>query len=188
MMTKVYIHGANATPISWNYIRNQVGDGILLSYNSMNGFKNNLREMKAELADLNEMQFIGHSLGGIFALHLANHFKDRAKGAVTISTPYGGHSTPYIVKYIFQMNQLFNDISPKNWPIDSLNEIILPCNWCNIVTTVGDVPWILGKNDGIVTIKSQRYRNDMELLELKYNHYEVMLSQQAVDIIKLRLN
>lgn len=186
-MVKIYIHGANASTLSWNYIREQIGDGIMLSYNSGDSFKSNLREMKIKLEGLDGLQFIAHSLGGIYSLHLANHFKHKTKGAVTLSTPYGGHNVPYIARYMFHWNQLLNDILPNNWPINSLNSIVLPCNWCNVVTTTGNVPWILDPNDGVVTIKSQRYRNDMELIELRCNHYEVVLDDNAVTIIKERL-
>jgi triacylglycerol esterase/lipase EstA (alpha/beta hydrolase family) len=187
-MTKVFIHGANATPLSWNFIREQIGDGIMISYSSANGFKKNLEEMKAKLSNSKDLQFIAHSLGGIYSLHLANYFRYRVKGAVTLSTPYGGHYIPYFARYMFQWNQLLSDIAPNNWPISSLNNIVLPCNWCNIVTTSGNVPWILGPNDGVVSIKSQRYRRDMEHINVNCNHYEVLLNQQSVDIIKQRLN
>jgi triacylglycerol esterase/lipase EstA (alpha/beta hydrolase family) len=186
-MTKIFIHGANASPLSWNYIREQVGDGVMLSYSSRNSFKSNLKEMKAQLAEFDDLQFIAHSLGGIYSLHLANHFKHKVKGAVTLSTPYGGHNVPYIARYMFHWNQLLNDILPNNWPINSLNDIVLPCSWCNIVSIIGNVPWILDPNDGVVTIKSQRHRNDMDLIELKCNHYEILLHKDVISIIKERL-
>ena len=43
-------------------------------------------------------------------------------------------------------------------------------------------------NDGVVTIRSQKHHEDMELIEIDYNHYEVVLSEQVVGLIKERMN
>jgi hypothetical protein len=56
------------------------------------------------------------------------------------------------------------------------------------VTIRGDSPWVIGKNDGVVTIDSQKHHgNDMDLIEVEYNHYEVVLSDQVIKIIQERL-
>jgi hypothetical protein len=61
--------------------------------------------------------------------------------------------------------------------------------WTNVVTIKGGAAWILGANDGIVTVNSQRrHGHDMELVEVNYNHYEVVLSEQVINIIKERIN
>lgn len=186
-MAIVYIHGANATPNSWNYIKNKIGDGILLSYDSANGFRNNLESMKLQLNDIPDLQFVAHSLGGIYAVHLANHFSDKVKGAVTLSTPYGGHNIPFLARYYLHWHRLLHDVIPTSWPISTSLKYTIKCPWTNIVTISGSVPWEEYPNDGVVTIKSQKHRTDMDLIELKCNHYEIMLSQQAVDIIKTKL-
>jgi hypothetical protein len=43
-------------------------------------------------------------------------------------------------------------------------------------------------NDGVVTISSQKHHADMELVEVEYNHYEVVLSDEVVSLIKERVN
>ena len=61
--------------------------------------------------------------------------------------------------------------------------------WLNIVTVKGNALWVPQPNDGVVTIASQKHHNkDMYLVELEYNHYEVLLSDRTVKIIKERLN
>jgi hypothetical protein len=42
-------------------------------------------------------------------------------------------------------------------------------------------------NDGVVTIASQKHHEDMELVEVAYNHYEVVLSDEVVRLVKERL-
>ena len=64
-MNLVYIHGANATSESFNYIRNKLGDGVDINYDSRNGFENNLKDMQSTLSAYNDIVFVAHSLGGI---------------------------------------------------------------------------------------------------------------------------
>ena len=42
-------------------------------------------------------------------------------------------------------------------------------------------------NDGVVTIASLKYHADMELVDVDYNHYEVVLAEPVVKIIKERV-
>ena len=72
-MTLVYIHGASATGESFNYIREHIGgNDMVINYDSRNGFENNLKSMEEQLRPMKDVFFIGHSLGGIYAIHLAN--------------------------------------------------------------------------------------------------------------------
>jgi hypothetical protein len=59
--------------------------------------------------------------------------------------------------------------------------------WTNVVTLRGQSPFIPEANDGVVSIASQRHHSDMELVDVEYNHYEVVLSDQVIDIIKERV-
>jgi hypothetical protein len=59
--------------------------------------------------------------------------------------------------------------------------------WTNVVTTIGSAPWIIEPNDGVVTLDSQRAHKDMELIDVDYNHYEVVLAPAIVEIIRARL-
>jgi hypothetical protein len=59
--------------------------------------------------------------------------------------------------------------------------------WTNVVTVQGQSPFIAEPNDGVVTIASMKHHADMELVEVDYNHYEVVLSDKIVGIIKERI-
>jgi pimeloyl-ACP methyl ester carboxylesterase len=189
-MTLVYIHGASATGESFNYIRDRIpGKSIVVNYNSADGFEHNLKDMQAALKDIEDIFFIAHSLGGIYALHLANALPNQVIGAVTLSTPYGGAETADYAQYFLPFSRLLRDIGPSSWPMRRANKIEIHHPWTNIVTVKGGAAWILGANDGIVTVNSQRYHgHDMELIDVNYNHYEVVLSEQVIDIIKERIN
>lgn len=188
-MTIVYIHGAGASSGSFNYIREHLnhGDEIVIDYSITGGFEDNLEQMTRLLVNSDNLFFICHSMGGIYAAHLANRFKEQTIGAVTMSTPYGGAGIADYAKYFLPFSRLLRDIGPSSRPMRLTNKLQIAHPWCNIVTTAGDSPWMVEPNDGVVTIASQKYRTDMEFLELKLNHYEVVISPDAVNIIKKKI-
>ena len=189
-MTIVYIHGASATSESFVHIREHIKKpDLVIDYDSATGFANNLSDMRDQLDDVEKVFFIAHSLGGIYALHLAHHFPFKTLGAVTLSTPYGGSKEADFARYFLPFSQLMRDIGPLADPMAKVKELNFPSkNWTNVVTTRGQSPWIKQENDGVVTLESMRYHPKMELVELPLNHYEVVISNKTVEIIQARLN
>jgi pimeloyl-ACP methyl ester carboxylesterase len=187
-MTLVYIHGASATSESFNYIRSKLGNGIDINYDSRNGFENNLNDILKQLDGVKNIAFVAHSLGGIYALHIANTIPDQVVGAVTLSTPYGGAEVADYAQYFLPFSRLMRDIGPSSWVMKQARNIKINHPWTNIVTTAGKSPFMLEANDGVVTISSQKHHEDMELVEVDYNHYEVVLSDEVVKLIQERIN
>jgi pimeloyl-ACP methyl ester carboxylesterase len=186
-MTLVYIHGASATSESFNYIRSKLGSGIDINYDSRNGFENNLEDMKAQLKDVKDIAFVAHSLGGVYSLHIANAMPNSVKGAVTLSTPYGGAEVAEFAQFFLPFSRLMRDIGPSSWAMKQADNIKIQHPWTNIVTVKGQSPFLLEHNDGVVTISSQKHHEDMELVEVNYNHYEVVLAEPVIKIIKERI-
>ncbi len=187
-MTLIYIHGANATPNSFNYIVDYLGEGVRTSYDSKDGFKANLEKLYQQIHMFDKIVFIGHSLGGIYAFHLANMIPTQVTHGITLSTPYGGYRMADYARIFIPFNALLNDIGPSSWPIKELDKLENRWNWCNIVTTSGNIPWFLGPNDGVVTIDSMKHRRDMDLIAMNCNHYDVLQNPATVEIIKDRIN
>ena len=189
-MLLVYIHGASATSESFNYIRKQITgyEDLVINYDSRNGFQKNLADMRYQLSNYHSIFFICHSLGGIYALHLADELKGKVLGAVTLSTPYGGAEVADVAKYFMPYSRLLKDIGPSSWAMRQGDAIDIHHPWTNVVTTKGNSPWVPQPNDGVVTISSQRHHDQgMELIDLDYNHYEVVLSDRVIEIIKERI-
>lgn len=186
-MTLVYIHGASATSESFNYIKSKLGNGIDINYDSRNGFENNLNQILEQLKSINEIVFIAHSLGGIYSLHLANAIPDNVKGAITLSTPYGGAEVADYAKYFLPFSRLMRDIGPSSWVMKQAQSIKIQHPWTNIVSVKGQSPFMHEPNDGVVTIASQKHHKDMELVEVDCNHYEVVLSDEVIKLIKERV-
>ena len=190
-MVVVYIHGANSTPTSFNYITSKIGHkSVFLEYNSNNSFYHNLAVLKKEISTIPEpFFFVAHSLGGVYALHLATSKNKYLQGAVTISTPYGGSLEADLLRIFLPTVQLFADIGVKSSPIISLSNFDVPSNWTNIVTTAGNSPLISADNDGVVSVASMSaLANKMELLQINSSHYEVLQSNETVNIIQSKIN
>jgi pimeloyl-ACP methyl ester carboxylesterase len=185
-MKLVYIHGASATADSFNYIRDHIPhDDMVIEYDSANGFSNNLAYMKDLLSDVRDIFFVAHSLGGIYAIHLAHHFAESVIGAVTISTPYGGSKSADYAKFFLPFSRLLRDIGPNSDPMVLADKIKITHPWTNIVTTSGASPFMVEPNDGVVTLDSMRKHHiDMTLVDLDHNHYEVVMSMKTINIIK----
>ena len=187
-MNLVYIHGANATSESFNHIRTRLGKGLDLNYDSRDGFEHNLAAMQQSLTGVNKCFFIAHSLGGIYALHLSHHLPTQVLGAVTLSTPYGGAEVAEFAKFFLPFSRLMRDIGPSSWAMRQADKIKIQHPWTNVVTVKGQSPFMHEPNDGVVTIASQRHHADMELVEVDCNHYEVVLSDAVVRLVKERVN
>jgi pimeloyl-ACP methyl ester carboxylesterase len=179
----IWIHGANQTSLSFQYLRQKTKfeKEIFVNYSSMNRFSDNLETIVEEVKGRGPHFVIGHSLGGLYALHLVNHI--RVVGGVSISTPYGGSSTADWAKYIVPNYPLFKDIGVRADPITQAKDIKLSIPWTQIVSTTGHVPYHGGTNDGVVTLSSMKSRDDMEIVEVPHTHYEVMCSDRVADII-----
>ena len=186
-MRLVYIHGASATSESFNYIRSKLGGrDMTVDYDSRNGFENNLAAIKEQIGKTQDIFFVAHSLGGIYSLHLANAIPKQVLGAVTLSTPYGGAEVADFAKFFLPFSRLMRDIGPSSWAMRQADKVKIQHPWCNVVTVRGQSPFMAEANDGVVTIASMRHHADMELVEVDYNHYEVVLSDKIVDIIRER--
>ena len=191
-MRIVYIHGATASERSFAFIQKslETKDPIYLNYSKHNAAVDNLASMVETLKDIDDELFIiAHSLGGVYATYLQSEF-DTIKNVVSLATPFNGSEVAVwgaSMKF-FPGYEMFSDITTHSRFIRGSRNIDISCNWLQVVTTVGDVPWMPGENDGIVTRKSMTCRDDIEYTEVDRNHYEIVLSDRVVEIIKNKFN
>lgn len=182
--TLVYIHGANATRTSWNYIRSKVNaqNECVLEYSSYAKFSDNLQDMIKQIHQYERVFFIGHSLGGIYAYHLASRMPFRSVGGISIATPFGGVHSAYFLSLLFPFYQLYKDIKPSSQPITHIDTIKNVQRWTQVITTRGHNPMINGKNDGVVTIASQR-QIKCEKIYMNESHNEILQSDDLAGLI-----
>ncbi|CAB4124745.1 hypothetical protein UFOVP58_27 [uncultured Caudovirales phage] len=193
-MKVVYIHGHKSDQSCWEHIKAGVeGEAIFLNYDSNNGFDANLKEMNIFLRNLGhkneDIFFIGHSLGGIYARVLAKEYENVCVGGVSISTPHGGCELAHGLKMFDPNNPVFNDVHPFSPVIMSARYIDLDIDWLNIVTTDGGNPlWIL-PNDGVVSVFSQSCLNHkMRFLIVNKNHFNILEWELLPSIINSEVN
>ena len=183
-ITVIWIHGANQSGLSFQYLRSltRFKNELVVEYDTSHKFKDNLEMLSNEILKVRGPYFmIGHSLGGLYALHLTKHVN--VAGAVSISTPFAGSWTADWARFFVPSYQLFRDVGRRSIPIKESQNIKLTVDWTQIVSTKGNVPYHGGPNDGVCTIKSMRSRKDMELIEVPHTHFEVMCSDLVVEII-----
>jgi len=189
-MKIVYIHGATASERSFAFIQKSLRtkNPIYLNYEKDTTAKDNLSAMKIELLKHvdDPVYVIAHSMGGLYATYLQEEYSN-IQGVVSLATPFNGSEIAMWGAMLNPSYQLFQDITTHSEFIRHSRKIDITVPWLQVVTTVGDVPWISGRNDGIVTYSSMTCRDDVEYIELDRNHYEVVLSKRVVDIIKKRM-
>ena len=187
MTTLVFIHGNKSTKASFNFISSHLNDNshrkIYLSYNSDNGFYNNLDGMKDSLQGINDIFFITHSLGGIYALHLSEYFEGKVEGCVSIAAPFGGSDAATTLGLFFP-DQVFRDIGPYSSPIIKGASVRLNIPWTAIVTISGNSSMMKQANDGILTTDSMSSRKDVLYDYQSFNHSEILMSNQVITTIK----
>lgn len=184
--TVVWIHGANQSPLSFEYLKNRCSfeNEYFVSYSSSKSFYENFKNVTKEVEQFQSVFFVGHSLGGIYAIHLTEIVN--TVGGVSISTPFGGSSTAEWARYLVPTYPLFKDVGRRSLPIVNANKIKLEVPWTQIVSTTGSVPYHGSVNDGVVTIDSMTARTDVEYVEVEHNHYEVVFSKKVANIINAR--
>lgn len=185
MIHYVFIHGANSSTNSFNYIISQLElsekDYTRIDYSSIDGFYENLSKMEEKLGKKKKLFIIGHSLGGLYAIHLSQ--KVDCMGGMCIATPHNGSSLADWMRFMNPKSKLLQDVGTMGLPVLEAKQIVLDMPWIHVVTTRGRVPWMIPDNDGVITIRSQKSRNDVNYVELPYNHFEVMCVPETVTII-----
>ena len=183
----IWIHGANQSGLSFQYLRSltRFKNELVVEYDTSNKFFDNLEMLSNKINQVRGPYFvIGHSLGGLYALHLTKHVD--IAGAVSISTPFAGSWTADWARFFVPTYQLFRDVGRRSIPVKESQGINLKVEWTQIVSTKGNVPYHGGQNDGVCTIKSMKSRKDMELIEVPHTHFEVMCSDLVAKIISER--
>lgn len=188
-MHLVYIHGATASARSFAFIQSQIPHNLIvnLDYDREAPAIDNLGSMIERLNSIiDDLYIIGHSLGGIYGLYLADRVRN-IKGVCSLSTPFNGSEIATWSSILLPHYQLFSDITPNSKFISDSRKIDINIPWTQFVTTAGGVPWLAGENDGIVTRSSMMSRNDVDYIEVDRNHYEILQSQRVVNFLNTHL-
>jgi len=181
--TIVLIHGANQTRLSFEYIRHALPcfQYINIEWNAFGNFYENTEEMINVLDGSGPVYIVGHSMGGIYAAHIAASVD--CIGGSTISTPWGGSRAADWIKYLTPSYKLYYDVGTKGAPVLEAQAAALPGRWTNYISTAGNVPGMGDSNDCVLTISSMTKREDIYNVYIDATHYEILMSPKMIHSI-----
>lgn len=185
MKTILYIHGAFATPGSFRRIKENLPDheAILLQYTVSDDINDVVNACVKLLKESGKrVSIIAHSLGGVLGSRIAqkSQLVDRT---VTMSTPFGGSRAADMMKW-FNPHPMFETISSNSAILRHMYSEPAGSPTLSLVTTEGQNPMMNEDNDGVVSIKSQTAWNEPEYVSVPFNHFEVLLADETITIIK----
>ncbi|MDJ0889041.1 MAG: hypothetical protein QNI89_17180 [Desulfobacterales bacterium] len=190
----LYIHGANMSPVSFTFIQTAMGshNAVAPEYSVEKPVETNLKRIarlaRKEFED-EPFDIISHSLGGIIAILLLRTRLHIGR-IVTLSTPLGGSEAAASLRYMYPRYQLYKDIAPSSDIIKKANNQKLKVPVLSVITTGGNcsIPFMKEDNDSVVTVASQTVSDNPEFYYVDLNHFEVLLSEEVTDKIKLFLD
>jgi pimeloyl-ACP methyl ester carboxylesterase len=181
------IHGANSSKYSWNWLSEQLPVKFL-TWSLNDEPKDVLNSFEKQITSPSII--IGHSMGGIFAWHLARRIGPKlAQSGITISTPWGGIKN---IEYAdaFGTAHWANVCSRSSDWTKLCRKEVPPTDWTNVVTTRGFDIWnsILGPNDGVISVSSQKeLALPHQSISLEYSHNEILQTPDLLAVIKNKL-
>lgn len=190
-MTLVYIHGAASDSSTFDFLQSHLAHPTprFFDYTSQDSFRCNLVAMRDQLLGIRgKIDIVAHSLGGIYAAHLLDSHRDKIRRVVSLSTPFNGSEFASWIRLVAPKHPLFEDIAPNSWPIAHIRDIKITTPWTQMVSTHGNVPWFMSRNDGVVTHRSMTSRTDVEYVEVKYDHYDIVQTPDVADLIAKKLS
>lgn len=185
-MRILYIHGAGASYKSFNWIVEKLPkhDPIFFQYSTDVSVKTAVEKLNSMMNSYNLICgseptiIIGHSLGGIIAAACANH--PQITKLITLCAPFGGIKHTELLS-MFSFEPLFHDLRNHGPLLTSIRNTTIKKPHLAIVGTKG-LPFMSEANDGAVTLVSQMALNtDYKMVPV--NHFEVLLSEQVVELI-----
>jgi pimeloyl-ACP methyl ester carboxylesterase len=188
--TILFVHGANATPLTFNYIKQNLPrhKEVNFIYDSNKDIETHVENLAALVTLIGEeVSIVAHSLGGVIAIGATYRYhptKLHPLKTVTISSPFAGSKVASFFKWVYPGYGLFNNVAMSNPVIGEIQENGAVEPSLNIITTGGEIPLIKEPNDGVVAVSSQMSLMNCEEVILRLNHFEVLLSPTVVETIR----
>jgi len=184
-MAKIYyIHGLNQTHLSFAFMAPEVGGEYLyVNYNSHQHLADSVKEVAKQLPAQEEVVLVGHSLGGVIALLIAHARTHSVNKVVTVSSPLGGSKAAAVARWVVTGVQVLGDITPTSTFMKLLETPNEPCPVLSIISTSGSI-LNTEPNDGIVTVASQRALPYGKKVEIRANHFEVLMHEKTFEVVR----
>ena len=171
LMDVVAIHGAWSTSTSFNHLRGQIpADWDTVDYDhATDGMWDIIRKADANIS--NPSVVIGHSLGGIAALHV--HDNPLVRGIITLASPLAGLELNLLQIYLSR-SKLIAQIANDTHLIRDMKRREYPKPVLHLVANRGFNPFIYEDSDGVLPRKIQTGWHCGEVVSIETNHYEIL--------------
>ena len=187
MATVCFIHGLNSSHFSFSYIADNLEVPLgKINYDSQQRLGGSILQVIKQLPS-GPIILVGHSLGGVIAMNIAHMGVKDVQSVVTISSPLGGSKAAVYARWVVTGLPILSDITPGGQYIKYLRETDLPCPVLSICSTGGSLPTSTEPNDSVVTVASQKVLADAKKIEIKANHFEVLMHPKTVSALKTNL-
>ncbi len=187
MKKVVYIHGLNSSCKIFNHLMSCMPDHekILINYQSSAPIEESYNTIIKKIPKNQDVSIIGHSLGGILATLISSRNESiDISEIVTISTPFGGSDHARLLKWLYPSFKVFADITPRS-PI--IKEIQLANNFPKMISLIsvgGSLNVMSGKNDGVVSVESQKVSPAAKKIDIDSNHFEILQDEKTIKEVK----
>ena len=182
----LWIHGLNCASKIFTYMHSKMPahNAVFVEYDSQRSVENSIKTAMLAIPEQGTFSIVGHSLGGILGHLIATRNTSRVDNLVTISTPFGGSDAAGKLKWFYPSVQIFKDIAPRSSIIKELTKAAPTCPFLSIVSEAGSLPFIVGKNDGVVSIESQMSIKPTHRLSVNSNHFEAVQDIDTLNAVK----
>ena len=182
-LTIWYVHGAGASTRSFTWLQAQLGEfaARFFDYRIDEPAQSVIHRLSQAIAeDGRPALLLGHSLGGVFAWTCGAI--SNVERVVTLCAPFGGVRHADLLSF-FSSHPLFHDLRSHGSLLSGLRRRTLVKPHLAIVGTCG-LPFIHESNDGAVTVASQMALPDIHYDVIPLNHFEVLLSDDVVVLVR----
>ena len=177
------IHGLNSSYYSFAYLARELEIDSKINYLSFQPLADSLLQVSKQLPKDEPITLIGHSLGGLIALLLAQNGTHQIERVITISSPVGGSKAAVYARWVASGMPILNDITPNSLHVRALSRGV-SCPVLSVISTGGNLPTSNEPNDSVVTIASQRSLPYGKKVEIKANHFEILLREETIKHIQ----
>lgn len=187
MRSKIcYIHGLNSSRRSFNFLAQELehnGD-VLIDYDSRQPLEKSIAQVLKFIPKNEEVVLIGHSLGGVIAMLIATRKLATVERVVTISSPLGGSKAAVFARWVVSGIPVIGDITPNSSFIREIANSTPDFPVLSIFSTGGSLPTSNEPNDSVVSVSSQKALPSAKKVEVKANHFEVLMHEKTVEQVR----
>jgi pimeloyl-ACP methyl ester carboxylesterase len=184
-MKIVYIHGLNSTHLSLTYISRSLPEHeqVFVNYKSQQPVNVSISQVLDALPQ-EEFAVVGHSLGGVIATAIAKSLPSYVTHLIAISAPLGGSRVARLLKWVPGSFPMLSDITPESPIIRDIRQSRLELPTLSVISVGGHLPVSLERNDGVVSVASQKALPFGDKVEIDTNHFEILQDDRTVNHIK----